>query len=144
MAATLAQIRAGIAANLATLTGAPGNVQISAYMLGNPTPPTLQVMGPDQIDYDQAMQRGMDEWRFIVQGFVGAATDIGAQVNLDEWLAPAGGLSVKAAIESDRTLAGTVMDSYVESASGYKVYQLDSQAHVLGAEWTIRLLVAGK
>ena len=140
----LADIRAGIAANLATLQGAPDNVQISAYMLANPTPPTLQVMGPDEIDYDQAMSRGMDEWRIIVQGFVGAATDEGSQVNLDEWLAPFGALSVKAAIESDRTLGGAVMDSYVESASGYKLYTLDSQFQVLGAEWIVRLLKAGK
>jgi len=139
----LAGIRAGIAANLATLSGAPANVQISAYMLGNPTPPTLQVMGPDQIDYDLAMQRGLDEWRFIVQGFVGAMTDRGAQVNLDAWLAPTGSLSVKAAIEADRTLGGSVQDSYVESASGYKIYQLDAGHQVLGAEWTIRLLALG-
>lgn len=142
-APTLAQIRQGIATNLSTLSGAPANVQISPYMLGSPQPPTIQVMGPDEIDYDIAMQRGADEWRIIVQGFVGAATDIGAQVNLDEWLAPAGALSVKAAIESDRTLGGSVMDSYVESASGYKLYTLDSQAQVLGAEWTVRLLAAG-
>ena len=144
MAANLAAIRAGLAANLNTLTGAPGNVQVSAYMLSNPTPPTLQVMGPDHIDYDLAMQRGVDELAIIVQGFVGAITDIGAQTNLDLWLAGAGGLSVKAALESDRTLSGSVDDSYVESASGYKIYQLDSQAQVLGAEWTVRLRVAGK
>ncbi len=139
MSVTLAEIRQGIADNLATLSGAPGNVQVSAYMLANPQPPTLQVMGPDTIDYDQAMAGGLHIWNMIVQGFVGAATDRGAQVNLDLWLAPEGALSVMAAIESDRTLAGKVMDLSIVQASGYKIYQLPSEPAVLGCEWTVQV-----
>lgn len=143
MAATLEQIRVALAANLTTLSGAPANVQVSAYMLGNPQPPTLQVMGPDTIQYDQAMRRGLDYWTLIVQGFVGAIADIGAQVNLDQWLAPSGSLSVKTAIESDRTLGGHVQDLTVTDSTGYKVFQLDSTSQVLGAEWTVLVLNTG-
>ena len=144
MAADLATIRAGLATNLATLSTAPDQVQISAYLLGNPTPPCLQVMGPDEITWDLAMHRGLDEWTLIVQGFVGAATDIGSQQNLDLWIAPTGTQSVKTALESDATLGGTVQSLTVPNCTGYKIYQLDSTSSVLGAEWTVRVMNTGK
>jgi hypothetical protein len=66
MAVTLTQIREGIAANLAVLDGC----QVSAYMLSNPTPPAVHVY-PAEVDYDLAMGRGLDQWTFTVQAFVG-------------------------------------------------------------------------
>lgn len=136
-AVSLPEIRAGLATRLATLP----NVQTSAYMLSNPTPPTLQVMGPDEILYDQSFRGALADWTFIIQGFVGSVTDEGSQVNLDQWLAPSGALSVKAALEGDRSaagaLGGVVQDLTVQSCSGYRFYQLDNRAAVLGAEWTV-------
>lgn len=137
--ATLTAIRAGLVANLATLA----DVQVSAYMLANPSPPTLQVMGPDSAAYDQSMRGSLTDWHMIVQGFCCNVADIGGQVNLDAWLAPAGALSVKAALESDRTLAGVAQDSTVVDCSGYRVYQLDSSTKVLGAEWTVWVRTLG-
>jgi hypothetical protein len=137
--ATLAEIRAGLEVRLATIAG----VQTSAYMLDSPMPPTLQVMGPDEVSYDLAMARGLDLWRLIVQGFVGSPMDQGAQVNLDEWLAPAGAKSVKAAIEADGTLGGKIQGLHVEKASGYRLYQLENRGSVLGAEWTIQIYNRG-
>lgn len=142
-AATLAQIREGLRVRLATIP----NVQTSAYMLGQVTPPTLQVMGPDEVQYDLAFHRGLDQWTLIVQGFVGAVADVGAQTNLDLWLAPSGSLSVKAAIEGDRSAAGAlgglVQDLTVTTSSGYRIYQLDNSGPVLGAEWTVSVLNTG-
>lgn len=139
--ATMAEIRAGLLANLDAVYGS--TVQTSAYMLSNPTPPTIQVMGSDSVEYDQTMARGLDYWHLIVQGFVGAVADVGAQTNLDLWIAPSGVLSVKAAIQADRTLGGKVHDLTVDTCSGYRVYQLDAGGAVLGAEWTVLVLNAG-
>ena len=89
--ADLEPIREGLAANLAAIT----DCQVSAYMLARPSPPTLQVMGPDEIEYDTAFARGGDSLRMIVQGFVGAVDGKGAQKRLDQWLAGSGAQSVK-------------------------------------------------
>jgi len=137
--ATLAELRAGIETRLATIP----NVVTSAYMLDNPPDLTLQVMGPDQVDYDQAAARGHDNWVFVVQGFSGSPASQAAQMNLDEWLAPTGTNSVKAAIEGDRSLGGIVDDCWVRSASGYREYELPNRGRVLGAEWTLLILNSG-
>jgi len=139
-APTLAELRAGLATNLATIA----DTQISAYMLAQPTPPTIQIL-PEEIDYDGAMQRGMDTWRITVQAFVGLVSDIGAQKRLDLMLAPTGSTSVKAAVESDTTLGGKCDDLRVTQATGYKIYSLQGQAAaVLGAEWTVEIVAVGE
>lgn len=138
-APTLTQIREGIAANLATLQGC----QVSAYMLANPTPPTVHVY-PGDIEYDLAMGRGLDKWTLTVQAFVGTVSDQGSQVKLDAFLAPSGALSVKSAVESDQTLGGLVSDLQVVSCSGYRVYARESgHPPVLGAEWSVEVLATG-
>jgi hypothetical protein len=131
--ADLADIRAGLAANLEALPG----VQVSAYALSNPTPPCVEIV-PSEIQYDRALQRGHDEIVVTVRVFVGLASDIGAQKRLDEHLAASGASSVKAAIEADATLAGAVDDARVRSATGYRVYGADGR--LLGAEWEVEIL----
>jgi hypothetical protein len=69
-------------------------------MLTSVTPPTIEVV-PEQIEYDDAMGRGLDVWRFTVRAYVGNAVDKAAQIKLDTMLAPAGATSVKDAIEAD-------------------------------------------
>jgi len=133
--ATLAQIREGLATNLREITGC----QVSAYMLSQPTTPCLYVV-PGDIEFDQAMQRGMDRWTFRVVALAGLASDIGAQKKLDEFLAPSGATSVKAAVEADRTLGGVVDDLRVTAATGYRTYgQPGGQVH-LGVEFTVDVI----
>jgi len=134
---TLTQIREGIAANLSAIAG----WQVSPYMLASPTPPSIHVF-PDTIEYDKVMKRGLDDWFILVQAFVGTTSDIGAQQKLDEMLAPSGATSIKAAIESDKTLGGAVSSLQVVSCSGYRVYPRpgSSDAAVLGAEWRVHVL----
>jgi hypothetical protein len=138
--ASLSEIRVGLADALSAIEG----IQASPYMLSNPTPPAAHVF-PDQIDYDKAMARGLDDWFMTVQAFVGLSSDIGAQERLDVMLAPSGPASVKAAIEADRTLGGVVGGLRVESCSGYRTYQLEAVQHlVLGAEWRVHVLASGQ
>lgn len=135
MGATLAQIRTGLAANLASITG----LAQSAYVLSNPTPPAAEIE-PGAVEYDQAFGRGHDRWAMTVRVFVGLTTDIGAQKRLDTYLAPSGATSVKTALESDLTLGGTVQDLHVTGCSGYRVYPRQGQAPVLGAEWQLTVI----
>ena len=115
-------IRKGIAANLATIPG----LRTSDYWRDNPRPPIAMVL-PDTIDYDLNANRGADEFTFIVSVLVGRADDRAAQRNADRYIV--GPDSVKAAIESDRTLGGAAntcrvvrMRSYSQTAIGEVIY----------------------
>lgn len=145
MAVTLAQIREGLALNL---TAAITDAQVSAYMLSQPTPPALHVypgsFGAGQaIEYDIAFHRGLDRWHLIIQAFVGAVGDKGPQLLLDQFMAPAGGKSVKAAVEADRQLGGLVQDTVVTSCTGYRTYVAEGRPPVLGCEWAVEVLATG-
>lgn len=138
MAATIAQIRAGLKTRLDAIDG----WQVSAYELASPTPPAIHVgLHPDGIDYDRAMRRGMDGLMFRVVAMSGLTTDIGSQKKLDTLLAPSGATSVKAAIEGDPTLGGVIDNLAVRTASGYGVYKTEgARGPVLGCEWTVEII----
>jgi hypothetical protein len=131
---TLREVREGLAANLDAIPG----LQAKAYKLSNSTPPCAWIT-PVEVDYDMAMQRGIDLWRFTVTVQVGAPTDIGAQMRLDRMLDPNGDESVKAMLEADDTLGGSVMDLRVTRCSGYGEYE-----GRLGAEWDVEVWASGE
>jgi hypothetical protein len=135
--ASVSDIREAMA-NALVLDG----VQVHPYMLANPTPPTVHVY-PDEITYDGAMARGVDTWVFKVQAYVAFVSDIGAQRRLDTWLAPSGSQSVKALLETDRTLGGLVHDLHVTDTTGYRLYSGPDGRTVLGAEWSVSVLASG-
>lgn len=131
--ATMAELRQALAATLAGLDG----IQESPYLLSNPTPPAAEVE-PAPIDYDLAMQRGLDKWQFILRVFVGFSADRGAQMKLDSYIDPTGPGSIKSLVEVDRTLGGLCDHVQVTRCSGYRVYERQKGANaVLGAEWTV-------
>lgn len=136
--ATIEQIRKGIAANIKAAM--PDDVQISAYVLAQPTPPTIHVM-PSRIDYDQAMHSGMQNAIFTVQMVVGAVGDIAAQMRLDRYIMAGGTTSVKAAIESDPTLGGIVDDLQVTDCTGYQTIAFDGRAPLLGCTWSLWVMM---
>lgn len=137
--AGLSEIRAGLAENLRSIQG----IQVSPWLLSNPTPPAIEIQ-PGEIDWDRAMQRGLDELTLTIRAFVAISTDIGAQHRLDELLAPSGPSSVKAAAESDRTLGGLVDDLRVTRCTGYRLFTRDGGVSVLGAEWTVQIFASPK
>lgn len=134
----LADVRQGIAENLSAISG----VQVSAYSLANPTPPTLQVtVGP--VNYVGAFDRGVVSWTLFVQALIGITTDIGAQRLLDELIDTSGERSVKEAVELDDTLGGTVADLVVTECTGYREYLSEGRPPVLGAQWTVVVTSSG-
>lgn len=142
-----ALLRAGLAANLATIDG----LQENAYLLTNPTPPAAEIE-PAPIEYDLAMQRGLDKWQFIVRVFVGMTSDVGAQKRLDTFMQSDGDTSIKAALESDPTLGGAADDLIVTKCSGYKIFAREiatasgrgsAGGPLLGAEWTVEVYAEG-
>ena len=131
--ATLAQIRAGIVANLAAL-----GIQSTGYMLAAPTAPTIEVF-PGETQYDKAFGRGLDQLTIVVRLTVTVTLDIAAQIKLDEYLAPSGAASVKTLIEAEPTLGGKVQDLRVESASGYQTTATKDGGIALSCDWALRV-----
>lgn len=135
--ATITGLRTALATNLDTITGlrthatAPGQIASPAA-----------VIHLEQVDYDSAMGRGLDEYTFSVRVYVSAANDRKSQDNLDAYLASSGAGSVKAAIESDRTLGGAACDVRVTAASGYALYQYAGSDY-LAAEWSVTVYATG-
>lgn len=133
--ASITAIREGLATNLQGITG----LQASAYMLANPTMPTAEVF-PSEVEYDQAMARGHDMNVFTVRVFVGEVSDVGAQKNLDAFLASEGDRSVKEQLESDRTLGGACDTLRVTACTGYRRTVMEGRGAILAAEWRVEVL----
>jgi len=136
--ATLKDIREGLADNLNTIDG----INADAYLRSVVSPPWIEVQ-PGETEYDLAMARGLDRWTLTVRALVGATTDMGAQLLLDGMLQSSGVLSVKAAIETDRTLGGACSSLQVIRCSGYRLISREGHGPLLGAEWIVEVLATG-
>lgn len=124
-------IRAGIATNLATISG----LRVSAELQDNPSPPVAQIQ-LRSIEYDQAFQRGLAVYTFLVTVIVGRSAEREAQRRLNDYCDNTGASSVKAAIESDKTLGGSAFDVRVVSMDNIGALVL-SDATYLAAEFTV-------
>ena len=136
--ATLAAIRAGLATSVNTIV----DLQVSPYLLSNPTPPSADI-SPAGTKYDLALKRGSDLWTLTVRVIVGTSIDQGSQKLLDKYMASSGSLSVKAAIEANPTLSGVCEDLIVRHVSGYRTYGGEGKPSLLGAEWEVNVWATG-
>ncbi|NBU94241.1 MAG: hypothetical protein EBS18_06895, partial [Actinobacteria bacterium] len=83
------------------------------------------------------MQSGMSEYMFKVTVVLGRVSERVAQQNLDLLVAPSGD-SVKAAIESDRTLGGKAFDVFVPELSAYGAVSINGIDY-LSAEFSVQV-----
>jgi hypothetical protein len=112
---TITEIRTGLANNLANISG----LRVSPTVPDNPNPPIAIVM-PESISFDTSFARGVDTYQFRVMLIVGRVDERTAQNRLDGYCNPSGALSVKAAIEKDKTLGGKVFDLRVQEMRNYQ------------------------
>ena len=112
--AELSAIRAGMAEAMATIP----NLRVREFIPALITPP-MAVVNPSNIEYDLNAQRGLTRFVFTVSVFVVKADDRSAQKRIDPFVGVSGPQSVKAALESDRTLGGVVDTLRVQSVSNY-------------------------
>lgn len=114
--ATLKQIRAGLAARLATISGlsayatAPGQINVPAGVVAP---------GRPLVEFDEAFgSGGPDDYRLVVMVLVQFADNPMAQEQLDAYL-PRGSGCVKTAVEADGTLGGLVSYTWVARLAEY-------------------------
>lgn len=131
---TIKQIRQGIAANLATVPG----LRTSYYVPDNPNPP-VAIIYPPAITYDQSFGRGLDKYDLQVIVLVAKLEDRIAQDLIDTFCAPVGTGSVKAAIEADRSLGGTVSDLRVTNMTGVTPTTIADGQLYLTATWAVEV-----
>lgn len=104
-------VRAGLGTALDTITG----LRVFDYVPDSLSPPAA-VVEPLEVDYDEAMKRGLDVYRAFVLVIVGRMSDRSSQDRLDAYVAGSGASSVKAALEANRTLGGACSTLQVTSA----------------------------
>lgn len=131
---SITAIRQALATNLETISG----LRTSYYITDNPNPP-VAVVAPPTIKYDQTFGRGLDEYSFQVIVLVTRADERIGQELIDAYCAPAGAGSVKAAIESDRTLGGLVADLRVTDMTGVSPTTLADGQVYLAANWAVQV-----
>lgn len=129
--ALLSELRDGIATNLRTISG----LRAIATVPDNPNPP-LAIIYPQNMDYDEAFQRGMTTFTFRVLVVVGRVDERTAQNKLDAFVSSTGSASIKLAIESDKTLGGRAFDTRVSAMTNYGSIEI-SEVGYLSAEFTV-------
>lgn len=108
-------IRAGLKANLSTVSG----LRIAETIPDQPNPP-MAVIGMPSIQYDTSFGRsavGTNIYDFPLSVIVGRVSERTAQTRLDTYASTGVG-SIKAAIESDRSLGGSAYDVRVREMTG--------------------------
>jgi len=104
-------VRAGLGTALDTITG----LRVFDYVPDSLSPPAA-VVEPLEVDYDEAMRRGLDFYRAFILIIVGRMSDRSSQDRLDAYVAGSGASSVKAALEADKSLGGACLTLQVTSA----------------------------
>jgi hypothetical protein len=134
--ANISELRAGIATNLATISG----LRTSAEIPDSPNPP-IAVVVFDRVAYHQDFRNGMADYRFTVQVIVGRVDERNAQRYLDAYCSTTGASSVVTAIESDRTLGGKAFDCHVSEMSNYGSINVGENTY-LAAEFRLQVLAS--
>ena len=130
--ASMSQLRTALASSMSSISG----LRTSATIPDNPRPPIAVVM-PDRVLFDLNARRGADTFYFSVMMIVGRADDRAAQNNLDGYIVGAG--SLKAAIESDRTLGGVANTCRVTEMGNYSSMSLGDVVY-LAAQFTVEVV----
>ena len=132
--ANVSDLRNGLATNLATISG----LRTAATVPDQINPPVAVVI-PTSITYDTAFARtGGDEYEFSVMVIVGRVDERMAQNKLDAYCSGTGSQSIKAAIESDRTLGGKAFDCRVTSLRNYNQVSVADVTY-LAAEFVVQV-----
>lgn len=133
MSTTVAALRAGLAANLATIDG----LRVSAYVPDIIEPPMAVVSAPS-IQYDTSFKRGSDTYTFTIDVYVARQVVKSAQRILDTYVDPT---AVKAAIESDRQLGGAAFDCRVTTMNNYRAEDV-GETPLLAASFEVMVVTA--
>ena len=127
---SIAEIRAGLGANIATIPG----LRVAVEVPDNPSPP-IAIVDLKGVTYDLDFKRGMTQYDFTVTLVVGRVAERDAQRKLDAYIGN-GARSIKTAVESDRQLGGAAFDCRLASLSSVGALSLGEQTY-LAADFVV-------
>lgn len=127
---SIADIRAGLATNVATIRG----LRVSATIPDQVNPP-IALINLQTVNYDGAFAGGLVTYNFQLTVIVGRASEREAQRRLDAYISTGTG-SIKNAVESDVTLGGAAYDVRVENMSNFGSILISDQNY-LAADFTV-------
>ena len=129
---SIADIREGLATNIATISG----LRVAAEIPDNPSPP-IAVISLNNVSYDLDFNRGTTLYNFTVTLIVGRVAERDAQRKLDAY-AGNGERSIKTAVQVDRTLGGAAYDVRLSEMSSLGALNLGEQTY-LAADFLIQV-----
>lgn len=130
---SIATIRDGLAANLQTISG----LRASGDIPDNPTPP-IAIVQLNRVEYDNAFNKGLTIYNFVVSVVVGRASERTAQDRLNAFATPTGASSIKLAVQSDRTLGGSAYDVRVSEMQNIGAVLLGGESY-LAADFAVQV-----
>jgi hypothetical protein len=129
---TISNLRTGLANNLKTLSG----LRVVETLPDVVNPP-MAMIGLTKVAYNRQNNQSMSEYTFKVTVIVGRVSERTAQNTLDIWVAPGSG-SIKAAVESDRTLGGNAYEVFLAELSAYGAITVNGIDY-LSAEFSVQV-----
>lgn len=134
--ASITDLRAGLATNLATISG----LRVSPELPDNVNPPHA-IIAFDRVEYHQSFKNGMASYGFTIQLIVSRVDERNAQRYLDAYVSTTGSSSVLLAVESDKTLGGMAFDTYVSEMSSLGSINIGDNTY-LAAEFQVQVLAS--
>lgn len=133
MAGLLSEIKRGLAEALANVPGLRVAEQIPEQIN-----PPVAVISRSSVDYTQAMSGGLTEWTMEIELIAGRMAEQASQRTIDGWLSWDGAMSVRKAIEADRTLGGNAQSCIVTRADALHSISV-GDADYLGVTMTVTI-----
>ncbi|GLZ36215.1 hypothetical protein Lesp02_84020 [Lentzea sp. NBRC 105346] len=117
-------------------------LRCSAFMPDSISPPVFYPVELE-IDFDLSYGRGHDDFNPVVcRVLVPRSDDRSGQKLLQQYMKGAGPLSVKRALEADRTLGGACSSLHVAKVRGMGQYEHGVYDYI-GADWLVRVIGRG-
>lgn len=129
---TIAEIRAGLADNLATISG----LRTTETIPDNPSPP-IAIIDLKSVTYNGAFHGGLTTYSFTVTTIVGRASEREAQRRLDAYISTTN-TGVKKAVESDKSLGGAAYDVIVTNMTNIGTVSLNDTIY-LAADFAVEV-----
>lgn len=106
------------------------------------TPCAIVQPSENPIVFDETMGRGLDGFELDAIVLVGRVIDKAGQDKLDGYMAGSGVLSIKAKVDADRTLNGSVSTSRVIGVRDYGTFEWGDVSY-FGCRFTIQAWATG-
>jgi hypothetical protein len=128
---SVSALRDGLAKNLATISG----LRVYPEIPDSPNIPAA-IVSLNNINYDQAFQRGMVEYNFVITVVVGRVSDRLAQRRIDQYVST-DGTGIKDAVESDKSLDGAAFDVRVSEMTNIGALVLNQDVTYMAADFAV-------